>query len=398
MTVRILFTTTARLGHFHPLVPLARAAALAGHEVAFACAQSLHDAVESSGFKTFSLGDDTRLDAELDAALQRMGAIPAGAPRAAAYLMEVFVGIEARRALPELLALCGRWNPDLIVREEYELAGAIAAEHLGLAHAVVAVAYASNWQQYAAAIPTAMQRLDELRATVGLAHDPELNMLYRQLYLSFDPPSLLEPTLKLPATARHLRPHPFDRSGLDALPDWVQTAPRPLIYASLGTIAPTMPNLFPAVYETLLEGLREIPGGVVMTVGRDRDPADLGAQPPNVHVERYIPQSLLLPHCDLIVTHGGHNSVLSALSLGLPMVIVPFFADQADNAARCAALGVGRVLSGRDLTPERLRDAAYDVLIDQRYRQNVRRIRDEIQTMPGLEEGVRLLEALFVKV
>ena len=65
----------------------------------------------------------------------------------------------------------------------------------------------------------------------------------------------------------------------------------------------------------------------MVTIGERNDPAALKPQPPNVHVENYVPQSLLLPHCDAVVTHGGHNTVLGALSFGLALVVIPFYAD-----------------------------------------------------------------------
>jgi UDP:flavonoid glycosyltransferase YjiC (YdhE family) len=63
-----------------------------------------------------------------------------------------------------------------------------------------------------------------------------------------------------------------------------------------------------------------------------------------VHIERYIPQSLLLPHCDLMVMHGGSNSLLAALDSGLPLVVVPLIADQFFNAHIVQAMQLGRVV------------------------------------------------------
>ncbi|MEO8572101.1 MAG: nucleotide disphospho-sugar-binding domain-containing protein [Chloroflexota bacterium] len=57
-----------------------------------------------------------------------------------------------------------------------------------------------------------------------------------------------------------------------------------------------------------------------MTVGTKGDPALLGPQPDNVHVERYIPQSQLLPHCDLLVAHAGSGALLGALNAGVPIL------------------------------------------------------------------------------
>ena len=58
--MRILFTTVQLSGHFHPLVPIARAAVAAGHEVAFACAASFVPTVDRAGFRAFPAGFDDR--------------------------------------------------------------------------------------------------------------------------------------------------------------------------------------------------------------------------------------------------------------------------------------------------------------------------------------------------
>ncbi len=58
--MRILFTTLAEAGHFHPLVPIARAAIAAGHEIAFACSPSFVPTVEATDFRAFSAGFDPR--------------------------------------------------------------------------------------------------------------------------------------------------------------------------------------------------------------------------------------------------------------------------------------------------------------------------------------------------
>jgi UDP:flavonoid glycosyltransferase YjiC (YdhE family) len=396
--MRILFTTTAGMGHFHPLVPLAQAAARAGHTVAFACPQSLCQNVEASGFQAFPVLDDRSADPESMATMERIQQAPS--PTASNNLMvaDMFIGIRARRTLPELVALCQRWQPDIIVREELEFAGAIAAEHLGLPHAAVQVTYAYNGQTLEAFFPRMRQRLNELREAWALPADSGLTMLYRYLLLSFDPPTLLDPALVRSSTTHHLRAEVFDRSSAETLPSWLtQEQARPLIYVTLGTEAPKIPSIFPAAYQSILAGLHDESGTVVLTIGRERDPAELGPQPAHVHVERYIPQSLLLPHCDLVVTHGGHNTVLAALQFGLPLVVVPFFADQFDNAARCAALEVGRTIVGSELTPEIVRDTVHAVLHDERYRRNAMRLQREMQALPSLTHGVRLLEQLAVE-
>ena len=72
--MRLLFTTNSGLGHFHPLVPLAQAAQHAGHEVAFACPQSLCATVEALGFRAFPAGRHDRSDPQLREIFARINA------------------------------------------------------------------------------------------------------------------------------------------------------------------------------------------------------------------------------------------------------------------------------------------------------------------------------------
>ncbi len=148
------------------------------------------------------------------------------------------------------------------------------------------------------------------------------------------------------------------------------------------------------LFERIVEGVRDLPVDVVATVGRALDPEVLGPQPPNVHVERYIPQAQLLPHCRLVVSHGGSGSVIGALAHGLPMVVIPIGADQPRNAQRCKDLHVARVLHALEATPDRVRAAASDVLADPTYRLSAERMRDEIAVLPGPDHAVTLLERL----
>jgi MGT family glycosyltransferase len=155
-----------------------------------------------------------------------------------------------------------------------------------------------------------------------------------------------------------------------------------------------IPGIYPCLLGTIIAGLREEPINLIVTVGRDCDPAALGPQPATVHVERYIPQTLLFPHCDLALSHGGHNTVLAAVAAGLPQVLIPIVADQPDNARRSAQLGLGRVIGLTDVTPEAVREAVWAVLGDPQYRTHARRLRAEMEALPGMEHGVRLIEHL----
>lgn len=84
----------------------------------------------------------------------------------------------------------------------------------------------------------------------------------------------------------------------------------------------------------------------------------------------------MLPRCGAVVCHGGSGSVLGALAHGLPLVMVPMGADQPLNAARCAALGIARVLDALRASPAAARAAVSAVLTAPTYRRAAARLRD----------------------
>jgi MGT family glycosyltransferase len=234
--------------------------------------------------------------------------------------------------------------------------------------------------------------LTELRAEHGLPPDPELAMLSRYLVLSPAPPSYRDPAFPLPATAHGVRLLTPEPEPDEDEPEWMAgILEAPTVYATLGTVF----NLESGdLFARILAGLRDLPASVVMTVGRDIDPAEFGPQPDRVHIERYIPQSRLLPHCSLVVSHAGSGSVIGALAHGLPMVLLPMGADQPHNAARCAELGLARVLDAVRATPGELREAVSIQLLDPSCRRAAGRMRDEFAALPGPAHAVALLERL----
>jgi UDP:flavonoid glycosyltransferase YjiC (YdhE family) len=289
---------------------------------------------------------------------------------------------------PDVLALAATWPPDLIVREAAEYGGCIAAEALGVPHASVrtAVTPSSSAGRHLVAA-----ELASLRAAHGLPPDPEVAMPFRYLHLAFEPPGLW-PADDPPAPTSHLlRPEPFDRPGGEDLPAWVaDLGAAPTVCATLGTFM----NRSADVFRAILDGLRDEGLNVVMTVGRDQDPAQFGPRPAHMRIERYIPLSLLLPQCALIVCQAGFSTVVTALRHGLPLVMVPLGADQPLVARQAARLGVGPVLGSDERTPAAIRAAVRAVLDDPAYRHHAERTRDAMAALPSVEHGVALLERL----
>ncbi len=388
--MRILFTTVQLPGHFHPLVPIARVVAEAGHEVAFACAASFISTVERAGFRTFPAGFDDRgraLPELFPGFFKGMAAVRYwGIPN-------IFVGVYAVAMTPDLLTIARAWHPDLIVRDTHEYGGCVAAEVLGIPHASIRTASTSSQYGLRHLVAEALARLRELN---GLPPDPDTEMPFRYLHLAAEPPRFRLEDGPVAPTLHLLRPTNFE-SGDEALPPWVAELPaRPTVYATLGTVFGRGSDGL-AIFQAMLAALRDEPINLIVTVGRENDPTDFGPQPPNVHIERFIPQSLLLPHCDLVVHQGGFSTVTGTLNAGLPMVIIPISADQPYNAECCASLGVGVVIEPGERSAEAIRAAVREVMDNPSYRQKAEHLRDEMAALPGPEHAVTLLEQLAME-
>lgn len=370
------------------MIPLAAALVGAGHEVAFATASEFTSHIEQSGFLPFSAGlgrvealeDTLRLFPELVH-------VPAEEGWRRANVM--FAGVAARTMVHDLLPVLQTWKPQLLVHETSEFGGPIAARLFDI-----------PWVHHSWGVlrPMALSRhAGEIVAPIwqewGLKPD-DLGGHFAYLYLDICPRSFQAAWIREVSIAHPLRPIPFSGGGTSELPTWIkQLSPAPTVYVTLGTVF----NEDLSIFMTILDGLQTEDLNVVVTVGRNNDPASLaskGKSKGNVVVERYIDQTMLLPYCSLVVTHGGPSTTFAALGQGLPLLMVPQGADQFRNAERCVATGAGRRLLPREVSDETVRREVRLLLRARVFRESADRIRHEIEEMPGPGRGVELLEEL----
>lgn len=379
--MRILFTFIGGSGHWLPLMPLARAAQRMGHAVAFGCGQGMAPAVQAEGFQVFPLGTGN------ESPPKRLPLRPLDAAREAREFRDGFARTGAQQRAPLAYALCVEWQPDVLVCDETDFGGMVAAERFGIPYAIVNVIAAGSFVR-----PEQIgDVLDELRAQNDLPPDPGLKMLYRYLVLSPVPPSFRDPAYPLPATAFSYRPFELSSNGAESPLSIHFPTPAPLVYFTLGTVF----NLESGdLFTRVLEGLRGLSVNAVVTAGTQIDPAEFGELPGNIVAARFIPQNQLISRCVLVISHGGSGSVLGALAHGTPMVLLPMGADQPLNAARCAALGVGEWLDPTAVTPESVRDAVTRVLSHDVYRKNAARVREEFSALPGVMSAAEALTTL----
>jgi UDP:flavonoid glycosyltransferase YjiC (YdhE family) len=382
--VRALFTCRPLFGHYEPAAALARAAAAAGHDVAFATAEPVASAARAAGFQTFAAGPDAGWRPPGERPFREREQGPE-LERRIAFFRRLFVETELEPRARELERVLAGWRPDLVVRDLAELASPVVAAAARVPCATVGYGALLPAELLAA---TAAAAVPHWRAR-GL-DPPGDGGLYGELYLDTWPPSLQPPGAARPAQIQPLRTAaaaaPADRAGEGFAP---QTG-RPLVYVTLGTAWGWRTDVLCAVLDALAEEELEI----VVTVGEENDPAALGPPRPHVRVERFIRQSLVLPHADLVIAHGGAGSVLGALASACPLLLLPLGADNFVNAERVAAAGAGQRLLPAEVSAGAIRAGVRALLGEPRYRAAADAIAAEIAAMPDAAEAVRALERL----
>ena len=387
LRMRVLVSTTPAAGHLQPMLPLARALHRAGHEVAVAIAPGMCGRVAEEGLVALEAGRD--IDSWWPELEERNPGRPWEKLRPEEILLwfmpHLFVEVGARAMVDDLAAHLERWRPDLVVHETYELAAPAVAAAAGIPsvhHTLSPLPDAAVLDACAAAAAPLWRERDLLPAPLGgLTRGPTLDICPRSLH-----------NVRGPALDSHpLRPQGAPPST-EPPPPWLdRLAGRPIIHLTLGT-AVTSANQ--ALLATAVEGVRDLPLSLVVTVGPDNDPAGLGPQPDSVRVERYVRHDLLLPRCAAVVTHGGAGTMLAALGCGLPMLTIPQGADQYLNAEICARRGVGRTLLTEQVTPTAVREEVGRLLDDPGYRAAASEVAAEIAAMPAADDVVPALEAL----
>jgi MGT family glycosyltransferase len=171
-------------------------------------------------------------------------------------------------------------------------------------------------------------------------------------------------------------------------PAWPDDARDPLVVVSLGTTYQRQERTF----HRLAEALAGLPVRALLTLGGQLDPGALPSHP-NVVCVRSAPHAAVLPRASLVVCHGGHGTVMKALSHGVPVVCVPFGRDQKDNGARLIRASAGVVVSP-GASVSRFARTIERALSDASLREGARRMQAIIAAETARDDAVRELEQL----
>jgi zeaxanthin glucosyltransferase len=170
---------------------------------------------------------------------------------------------------------------------------------------------------------------------------------------------------------------------------WEQITGEPLIYASMGTILNGRADVFRTIIAALDKN-KDLQ--LVLSIGDQIDPHQLGPAPKNAIIVKRAPQLELLKRAAVCITHGGLNTVLESLAQGVPQVAIPVSYDQPGVAARIAHHRTGVVTSLDKLTADHLSTLLNGVLDIPLYRHNAHRLQRAIAEANGLPAAVDIIE------
>ncbi len=371
---RFLLVAIGEPGHAFPMIALGRALAARGHTVALHTWDNWQPHIEAEGMRFVAA---PRFDLEL----------PFGAELPSMH------EAAARGAL-EMLPALREFGPDVVVSDVLTVAGGLAAEHEGIPFATLVPhlyqvtgpedppfgsglapartplgrsLYRGLYGPSYRLLKSARHHLDEARAQLGLAPaDDNHGGLSRDLVLVATMPQL-EPPRRWPHHVHVVGPLQWEPpSDAPSLPE----GDEPLI-----VVAPSTAQ--DPYHKLLRRSLRGLAGRPVRVVGttNGRPLPRPPAPAPNVTVVDWLKYSHAFPRADVVVTHGGHGTLMRVLTAGAVPVVCPHTGDQYENAARLRwaragvslpppflssptiALAVEKALSTRSLR-ERARDLA----------------------------------------
>lgn len=363
--MRILFVCNPLYGHLNSMLPLARAAQSAGHDVVVTTAADVAHLAHDEGLAVWPIG---------------ITHAEAGGNRQASWLDYFEAG--ARRRIAQLMPRCAAWRPDLVIHEETELAGPVVAATLGVrsvVHGLGPMPPARLLDWFAAAL--------ERLAPKGRAGE-FLDAWRRATCLQPCPPGLGMDPEPIWRDVLPLRPTTPGRVADQALVRRMERLPHTrTVFVTLGTVY----SGNTAALAAAVDGLRGRRVNLIVAVGPEGNPASIEGHGDHVLVERLVPLDSVLARCTAVVSQGGSGVMLGALAHGLPQLMLPQGADQFRNAELAVRSGAALALAPREATPGAIGEAARRLLEESAFAGAARRLRDQIAAMPDAGAAIAAL-------
>jgi len=419
--MRFVLATSGTHGDLNPYLGVGRALIKRGHQVVIATCPSYQSRVGAEGLSFHPLRPDLN---ELMTSSPELAAKGNDRKSGTEFILRTLVLPKLRETYDDLMNACQ--GADLLVNHPVLFAGPLVAEKLGIRWTSVILSPGIFLSVHDPALLPPLAWFHPLRK-VGLAPHRLLNAVIDRITLRWmQPVQTLRKAVNLPPSASNpARAGMFSPTGTlgwfspvlgPPQPDWPartevtgfvffdQTSPTgadaalhafldagaPPIVFTLGTSAITVAGEF---YRDSLRAARARRWRAVVLTGADPRnrilPSDV---PDSVFVAEYAPYSEVFSRSAGVVHAGGIGTIAQTLRAGVPSVVVPFAADQPDNAYRLARIGASRTIARRDYSARRVAAELETVLRDPRYRDCAQMAARRIRNEDGVTRACEALE------
>lgn len=401
--MRVLCTVAFSAAHARAILPLVTMLTELGHEVLVAGPASVLAGFDQEPTTTTAVLPEV-CDQLVDLLQGEVLALPPDYdPFADEMIVEFAAGPHISAAVQSLLPVAADFRPHLVLRSGIEFAGVLVAERLGVPH----VAAPSGTGHYMDRL-TLLNALNERRAELRLPLHESLDSAHRYGRLDAVPPGYSFARQPMPAAFAHQQP--AHHSTGERLPQWLADLDpaKPLVVASTSTSGGVFATesalrLFDfdalpdqalrhsplAHLETLVAGLAGVDCEAVVLTGG----LPVQAQPAkNVHLVDELPQALSLQAADLLVSHGGYNSIREAMRAGIPTAVLPVMHDQMHNAHRVSELKLG--VRVQDFAAKAVTEACNRALTSVEIHEATRRAQRHMLGLPPIRAVAGYLERI----
>jgi UDP:flavonoid glycosyltransferase YjiC (YdhE family) len=420
----IMFMPESAYGPTNNCVGIGKLLEQRGHRVVFAAEASWKGRLEPLGFEEdlVNLAPPPEDDAEQDAGQFWTDFITETAPefrkptieQLSTFIEPVFSSLidGATYCEPQLRAILDRAQPDVIVEDNVNAFPALlthgapwvrimSCNPLEMKDPALPPVFSgypiedpSGWEAYRAEYarvhrPT-WERYNAFVLDNGAPPLPDLEFIHESPHLNLS----VFPEIADYPRSRPLAPtwHRLESSVRETeepweVPDALRDREGALVYLSLGSLGSADVELM----RRLVAVLADTPHRYIVSKGPRADEFDL---PDNMWGEARIPQTSIIPLCDLVITHGGNNTTTEAFHFGKPMIVLPLFWDQYDNAQRVDELGFGVRLDTYAFADHELRGAVERLLGDEDLRARMAAAGERIRAHDGKRTAADLIEQL----
>jgi UDP:flavonoid glycosyltransferase YjiC (YdhE family) len=373
----IVIAMFPELGHLNATLKLARSLRLRGHQVYYLVGSDYEAYMRAQDLNFICLGEGLTNGAKSSSQLDIMEYLLEARMQGWA-LNEYFTGV-VEMFRQEIASLIPKLRPNLFLIDPFVPDIALVAQELGLPFVFLNTTLVSQLADTAV-----------FNSHPDLAQVPELILCPGE----FDFPQSRRPG----KSVRYYLGASVDLQRKEDDPfDWQKLNPtKRLILCSLGSQPQTLVGA-KHFFEVIIDSVSDLTDCQLIVVTGAHFFPDFQRVPANVIVMPRVPLLQLMEKADVLITHGGLNTVKEALLLGTPMIVFPASNDQPMNAARIAYHGIGLTGNMTTVTAEQAR-ALIERVMQTGFRERVRAFQQLLQKIDAEELGSKIVEAILASV